>query len=58
MTLHNYLTRLKAARTQEDVDKVVTAAAATLNENDLGHFLIKVKKRRARLPPRGVSYGG
>lgn len=58
MTLIKYLARLRACQTQEDVDKVVTAAAATLNENDLGHFLIKVKKRRAQLPPRGVSYGG
>lgn len=52
MTIHNYLTRLKAARTQEDVDMLVKSAAATLNPHDLGRFLGKVKDRRAQLPSR------
>lgn len=55
------ITRLKAAKTQEDIDRVVQAGRTTLNDEEFQSFARCVLNRRSQcraavrgLPPRGL----
>ena len=52
-----YRKELKKARTQEDIDIIVRAAAESLSVEAFGRFLPAVLKRRQALPERGEPRG-
>ena len=57
------ITRLKAAKTQEDIDRVVQAGRTALNDEEFQSFTRCVLNRRSQcraavrgLPPQRITY--